>query len=79
MFFNNPSPVTPFFIDTWGLVKIPVLILLGLYSIFAMVVVRQVYLMTRTLDIGFELPIKVVAYLHLTFSILLVVFAFVVL
>lgn len=52
MFFNNPSPVTPFFIDTWGLVKIPVLILLGLYSIFAMVVVRQVYLMTRTLDRG---------------------------
>ncbi len=63
-------------INIWDIAKIPALILLGMYVIFAIVVVRQVYLMTKTLEIGFELPIKIIGYLHLIFAVLLFVFAF---
>ena len=66
-------------IDPWILIKIPVLILLGLYLVFAFVVVRQTRIMTDTLEIGLEVPIKILSYLHFLFALALLVFAFIVL
>jgi hypothetical protein len=52
------------------LAKIGLLIFLLIYMIFAIIVVRQVRLMTDTLDLGFETPIKFISFLHLIFSFL---------
>lgn len=53
----------------WFFAKVIVIIFIVLYNMFAIVVVRQVGLMTRTLALGFESVIKVFAYLHLVFAI----------
>lgn len=57
-------------ISVWLVAKIAALILLGMYLIFALVVVRQVQLMTDTIEVGFEIPIRLFSYLHLIFAIL---------
>ena len=59
-----------FGISIWLLIKIASLILLGLYLVFALVVVRQIKLMTSTLVLGFEGPIIFLGYVHLAFAIL---------
>lgn len=56
-------------ISVWLIAKIAALILLGMYIIFALVVVRQVQLMTDTIEVGFEVPIRLFSYLHLIFAI----------
>lgn len=48
----------------WFLVKIAFLVAALIYLIFAGVVVRQVYLMTTTLQVGFEMPIRAIAWAH---------------
>ena len=50
------------------LVKLMVLVFLGVYVIFAIVIVRQVGLMTKTVKLGFEPFIKILALLHLIFA-----------
>lgn len=50
------------------LIKIASLVLLGLYMVFALVVVRQVKIMTDTLQLGFETQIKILSYIHLLFA-----------
>lgn len=63
--------IVPFLgISVWLIAKIAALILLGMYLIFALVVVRQVQLMTDTIEVGFETPIRLFAYLHLIFAVL---------
>lgn len=57
-------------ISIWLVVKVAALILLGLYLVFALVVVRQIKLMTSTLTLGFEIPIIFLGYIHLAFAIL---------
>lgn len=57
-------------ISIWLIAKIAALILLGIYLVFALVVVRQVQLMTDTIAVGFEVPIRMFSYLHLIFAIL---------
>lgn len=59
----------------WDVIKVFVLILMGLYIIFATVIVRQVNLMTHTLSLGLESTIKLVAWLHLAFSIVVLLAA----
>lgn len=56
-------------ISVWLIVKIAVLILLGLYIVFSLVIVRQTKLMTDTLSLGFETPIILLGYVHLAFAI----------
>jgi len=63
----------------WLLVKAFSLVLLGIYLIFAIVVIQQVKLMSNTLHIGFEAPIKLLAYIHLVFTFLVFVAALVIL
>jgi hypothetical protein len=60
-------------ISVWLVIKIAGLILLGMYLIFALIVVRQIKLMTSTLALGFEAPIIMLGYLHLAFAILVFV------
>lgn len=52
-------------ISIWPIVKIMFLVGLGVYVLFSFVVVRQVQLMTDTLEVGFETPIRLLAIVHL--------------
>lgn len=63
--------ISPIFgISVWLIIKIAALMLLGLYLVFALVVVRQTKLMTSTLSLGFEGPIIFLGFIHLAFAIL---------
>ncbi len=55
-------------LSVWLIAKIFVLIALGLYIVFAAVIVKQVNLMIKTIKVGFEAPIKLVAWGHLLFA-----------
>lgn len=66
-------------IQVWLLIKIAALVLLGMYLIFAWVIVRQVRLMTDTLQLGFEAPVKVFSYIHMAFAIFVFLSALVIL
>lgn len=59
-------------ISALSVVKLFFLLALVVYLFFAAVVVRQVKIMTSTFQIGFELPLVIIAWLHL----FLVVFLF---
>ncbi len=59
--------------------KIFFLVGLGIYIVFAAVVVRQVGLMTDTVEVGFEGIIKLIAWVHLLFAIFVFLTAFIVL
>ena len=63
----------------WPIVKILVLILLGIYIIFAFVLVRQVQLMTTTLEVGFEGQLRFLSFIHLLFAIGVLVFSIIIL
>ena len=52
-------------ISVWLIVKIMFLIAIGVYDLFAIVVLRQTQIMTDTLDMGFELPVRFLAIIHL--------------
>ena len=55
--------------NVWPIVKVMFLVAIGVYIVFAVVVVRQVNLMIKTLEVGFEIPIKLIAWGHLLFAI----------
>jgi len=52
-------------IPIWFVAKLFVLFGLGVYMVFAYVVLKQVRLMNETLEIGFEKSIKIMAQTHL--------------
>ena len=56
--------VFPISFDFLGILKIVFLIAIGLYGIFGLVLIKQVRIMTNTLEIALEGPIKFVSYLH---------------
>lgn len=66
-------------ISIWGVAKIFAIFALLLYLVFALVVVRQIRLMTDTLEVGFETPIRILGYLHLALAVLVLLIAFLVL
>lgn len=59
-----------------GIVKIFFLFALFLYLVFALVVIKQVRIMTETLELGFEAPVKFTAYLHFLFAVAVFLIAF---
>ena len=59
--------------------KLGLLFFLFLYIIFSFIVSKQVNLMTKTLEVGFESVIKAIALLHLIVSVAVFVYAFFVL
>lgn len=52
------------------LIKIAVLIFMVFYLIFAGIVVKQTRVMTETLQVGFEAPIKVLSLIHFVFALI---------
>jgi len=64
---------------TWGIAKAFVLFGMAMYVIFGFVMVRQVKLMTDTLQLGFESMIKIFSYAHLLFTIAVFIFALIIL
>ena len=65
---GSPAPI-------WVALKIFFVIGLAVYSIFALVVFQQTKIMSKTVGLSFELPIKILALLHLAFAIGLLIFA----
>lgn len=63
----------------WQIAKIFTVFGLVLYLVFALVVVRQIQLMTKTLEIGYEGFIKFLGFIHLLFAIATLLFAIIVL
>lgn len=68
-----------FGLSIWFFAKILFLIAIVVYIIFALVVVRQVGLMTDTLEVGFETPVRIVAWGHLLFAIGILILAILIL
>ena len=66
-------------ISIWLVVKVFVLIAMLLYIAFALVIVRQVQLMTKTLKVGFEFPLKSLSLLHLISAAVLFTLALIIL
>ena len=64
---------------TYLLLKIFFIVALSIYLIFALVVMRQTQIMSNTVKLGFELPVKLLAILHFLFALGTLVFAFLVL
>ena len=58
--------------SVWFLVKIIIIFGLSIYAIFSFVVVKQVNLMTETLQLGLESTIKVFAFLHFLVALTLI-------
>lgn len=55
-------------LDIWALAKLFVLVFLGVYVAFAVVLVKQVKLMTAVLDGNLNLPLKALALAHLVLA-----------
>ena len=52
-------------VDLWLIGKLFALLAFVVYVIFAGVVLRQVYLMTKTVSVGFEFRLRTLAWAHL--------------
>lgn len=63
----------------WPIIKIFIIIFLSIYIIFALVVVRQVQLMTKTLQVGFEGQLKFLSIMHLMAAVGVLIFAILIL
>ncbi len=63
----------------WPIIKIFIIIFLSIYIIFALVVVRQVQLMTKTLEVGFENQLKFLSLVHLMAAVGVLIFAILIL
>lgn len=56
--------------------QIMTIIFVGLYVIFAFVVIKQVHMMNETLEVDFEKVISALAYIHFLFAIVVFVLSF---
>lgn len=66
-------------IQIWVIVKILAIILLGMYLVFSLVLVRQVKLMTDTIQLGFERTVRGLAFAHLAFAVMVLLAAIIIL
>lgn len=66
-------------ISVWLVAKVFVLFAIFVYLIFSMVIIRQVGLMTDTLEVGFETPVKFAAALHFILALGVFILALVIL
>lgn len=63
----------------WSVIKILIIIFLCLYIIFAFVLIKQVQMMTRTLEVGFEKQLIFLSFVHLLFAIGVLIFSILIL
>lgn len=73
------EPFSEFNTLVWTLAELFVVLFLVIYTIFAVVIIKQVKLMFRTLQVGLEEPIKFVAYSHFFISVAVLIFSFLIL
>lgn len=59
----------------WSVVKIFFIVGLSVYLIFALVIMRQIQIMSETVKLQFELPIKILGLAHFLFALSLLVFS----
>jgi hypothetical protein len=63
----------------WSIIKIFVIIALAIYAAFAGVVLKQIKMMTDTIEVGFETPIVFIGLAHFLFAVGVLVFALIIL
>jgi len=63
----------------FSIVKAGIILLLFIYLIFTIVVVRQTKIMTETLKVGFEVPIKTLSLIQVLMVVLLLILAIIIL
>lgn len=68
-----------FHFNPWSLLKAVFMIALLFYLAFAVIVVRQVSLMIKTINGHFKIPVKFIAWVHLLVAIGVIVFAWIIL
>lgn len=73
--FNLSADVAIF----WAVFKIFFLIAFFMYFLFSIIVVRQVFIMTQTFKTSAETILKLFAFVHLFFSIGLIIAAYLIL
>ena len=66
-------------ITIWFVVKILVIIALVIYAAFAGIVLKQIKMMTDTIEVGFETPIVFIGLAHFLFAVGELVFALIIL
>lgn len=71
------TKIFPF--SVWALLKGGLLITLALYVVFAVIVLRQIYMMTETLSSSFDWLLKIFAWAHFILGIVVFLFALIIL
>lgn len=66
-------------ISIWAVAKILILFALVIYLIFAVVVIRQVNAMTKVISGQLNMPLKILSWLHLLLTILVILVCIVIL
>ena len=66
-------------ITIWFVVKILVIIALVIYAAFAGIVLKQIKMMTDTIEVGFETPIVFIGLALFLFAVGVLVFALIIL
>ncbi len=66
-------------ITIWHVLKFFILLALVVYLFFAIVVLRQVKIMTKTFETGFELPLRIISWIHLILVCILIIIGLVIL
>ena len=63
----------------WTIAELFVVAFLVIYTIFSLVLIKQVNLMIKTVEVGLDTPIRFIAYAHLFISVSVLIFAFILL
>ncbi len=66
-------------VSIWTVIKVFVIIALFIYAFFALVIAKQVGLMTKVISGKLDLPIKIISWLHLFFSLFVIILALIIL
>ncbi len=79
---NSPLPYMSLFMNpeiiaqaSLSAVKVGVIFILALYLVFSIIVVRQISLMTKTVNTSLTPTLKIIGYIHLAASVLVWLFA----
>lgn len=71
--------ITTSIFTIWSVIKVLILIFLCIYIIFSLVLIKQVQMMTTTLEIGFEKQLKFLSIVHSLFAIGVLIFGILIL
>ncbi len=66
-------------ISIWSVAKVFIIIALIIYLIFAIVVIRQVNSMTKVVSGQLNIPLRILSWVHLLFTLLVIVLSIVLL